>query len=225
MFLSADLRGVQAHQSHNIGRHSFKSVPHLEINLTSTIREALNELIIQLANEAGVCRSDILEVVVVGNPIMHHLLLGRDAVPPGRARFALATTGAVEARAPFLGIDCRDITRVYVLPCIAGHVGADTAGAILSERPDQSSDCQLLVDIGTNAEIVLGNSEHLLSASSPTGPAFEGAQITTYRHDSHQGTTHLECSDGKLRFTTKSPILELETTNERTHRIGHSRRR
>ncbi len=150
-----------------------------EVDLTNTIREALNDLIVELAEEAGVERTDILEIVLVGNPIMHHLLLGLDAVPLGGAPFALATDGAVEARAPFLGIDCRDITRVYVLPCIAGHVGADTAGAILSERPDQSDDYQLLVDVGTNAEIVLGNREHLLAASSPTGPAFEGAQISS----------------------------------------------
>ena len=150
-----------------------------EVDLTNAIREALNDLIVELAEEAGVARTDILEIVLVGNPIMHHLLLGLDAVPLGGAPFALATDGAVEARAPFLGIDCRDITRVYVLPCIAGHVGADTAGAILSERPDQSDDYQLLVDVGTNAEIVLGNREHLLAASSPTGPAFEGAQISS----------------------------------------------
>lgn len=150
-----------------------------EVELTSTIRQALDDLIGELADEAGVERSNILEVVLVGNPIMHHLLLGLDAVPLGGAPFALATDGAVETRGPFLGIHCRDITRVYVLPCIAGHVGADTAGAILSERPDLSDEYQLLVDVGTNAEIVLGNQHHLLAASSPTGPAFEGAQISS----------------------------------------------
>ena len=150
-----------------------------EVDLTNTIREALNNLITELATEAEVDKANILEIVLVGNPIMHHLLLGLDAVPLGGAPFALATDAAVETPATLLGIDCRDVTRVYVLPCIAGHVGADTAGAILSERPDESDDFQLLVDVGTNAEIVLGNSEHLLAASSPTGPAFEGAQISS----------------------------------------------
>ncbi len=150
-----------------------------EVELTNTIREALNDLVAELAEEAEVDRADILEIVLVGNPIMHHLLLGLDAVPLGGAPFALATDASVETPAPLLGIDCRDSTRVYVLPCIAGHVGADTAGAILSERPDESDHFQLLVDVGTNAEIVLGNSEHLLAASSPTGPAFEGAQISS----------------------------------------------
>ena len=68
--------------------------------------------------------------------------------------------------------------RVYVLPCIAGHVGADTAGVILSEAPHDQETVNLIVDVGTNAEIVLGNRDRLLAASSPTGPAFEGAQIS-----------------------------------------------
>ena len=65
------------------------------------------------------------------------------------------------------------------MPCIAGHIGADTAGVILAERPDLADEYVLLVDVGTNAEIVLGNRHHLLAASSPTGPAFEGAQINS----------------------------------------------
>lgn len=150
-----------------------------EVDLTASIRETIDELVGELAEEAGIDRENVFEIVLVGNPIMHHLLLGLDAVPLGGAPFALATDSAIETSGPFLGINCRDITRVYILPCIAGHVGADTAGAILSERPDLSDDFQLLVDVGTNAEIVLGNREHLLAASSPTGPAFEGAQISS----------------------------------------------
>src|SRR4029079_97768 len=69
--------------------------------------------------------------------------------------------------------------RVYVLPCIAGHVGADTAGVIVAEAPHESDVVELDVDVGTNAEIVLGNKHFLLAASSPTGPAFEGAQISS----------------------------------------------
>ena len=150
-----------------------------EVDLTAAVQEAINELIGELVDEIGEDRENVLEIVLVGNPIMHHLLLGLDAVPLGGAPFALATDGAVETRAPFLNIDARDVTRVYLLPCIAGHVGADTAGAILSERPDQSEGVQLIVDVGTNAEIVLGNRDLLLAASSPTGPAFEGAQISS----------------------------------------------
>ena len=150
-----------------------------EADLTESVRAALDELIGELAEEADVDRDAILEIVLVGNPIMHHLFLGLDAVPLGGAPFPLATDDAVTIRAVEIDISCRPTTEVYVLPCIAGHVGADTAGAIVSERPDRSEEFQLLVDVGTNAEIVLGNAEQLLAASSPTGPAFEGAQISS----------------------------------------------
>ena len=86
--------------------------------------------------------------------------------------------GAFEAPARSLGLSIAPGARVYALPCIAGHVGADTAGVVLSEGPYLSEEVRLLVDVGTNAEIVLGNKDRLLAASSPTGPAFEGAQIS-----------------------------------------------
>jgi uncharacterized 2Fe-2S/4Fe-4S cluster protein (DUF4445 family) len=121
----------------------------------------------------------ILELAIVGNPIMHHLLLGIDPIPLGSAPFALATDRSVTVRASELDLVTHPGARVYVLPCIAGHVGADTAGVILAEAPHQSEVVELVVDVGTNAEIVLGNRYFLLAASSPTGPAFEGAQISS----------------------------------------------
>ncbi len=153
--------------------------PEGDRELTEAVRTALDELIGELVAAAQADRDDLLEIVLVGNPIMHHLLLGLDVVPLGGAPFALATDASVETAAVDLDLACRETARVYVLPCIAGHVGADTSGAVLSERPDHSDDVQLLVDVGTNAEIVLGSRHRLLAASSPTGPAFEGAQISS----------------------------------------------
>jgi uncharacterized 2Fe-2S/4Fe-4S cluster protein (DUF4445 family) len=109
---------------------------------------------------------------------MHHLVLGIDPVELGGAPFALAIDRAVTVTAADLDLALNPNARVYALPCIAGHVGADTAGVILAERPDLSDDMTLLVDVGTNAEIVLGNRRKLVACSSPTGPAFEGAQIS-----------------------------------------------
>lgn len=146
--------------------------------MTEAVRDALNALCAEVAGEAHVTVGDILEVTLVGNPIMHHLLLGIDPVELGGAPFALATDESVTLRATDLGLSLHPNARAYVLPCVAGHVGADTAGMILSERPDLSDDITLLVDVGTNAEIVLGNRQRLLACSSPTGPAFEGAQIS-----------------------------------------------
>ena len=110
---------------------------------------------------------------------MHHLFLGLDPTELGGAPFALATDEAVHRRARELDLTAPNAgARVYLLPCIAGHVGADTAGVILSEAPHEQDVVNLIVDVGTNAEIVLGNRDRLLAASSPTGPAFEGAQIS-----------------------------------------------
>jgi uncharacterized 2Fe-2S/4Fe-4S cluster protein (DUF4445 family) len=146
--------------------------------MTHAVRAALNTLAADVAREAKIALDDILAMTVVGNPIMHHLLLGIDPVELGGAPFALATDSALNLQARELDLQLNPGARLYILPCIAGHVGADTAGVILAERPDTSEKLTLLVDVGTNAEIVLGNSERLLACSSPTGPAFEGAQIS-----------------------------------------------
>ena len=146
--------------------------------MTEAVRAALNTLAAEVARDAKVSVSDILELTMVGNPIMHHLLLGIDPVELGGAPFALATDSPLDLRATELGLTLHPGARVYTLPCIAGHVGADAAAMILAERPDLSEKLTLLVDVGTNAEIVLGNRHRVLACSSPTGPAFEGAQIS-----------------------------------------------
>ncbi|CAN5458006.1 hypothetical protein BH10PSE7_BH10PSE7_08860 [soil metagenome] len=149
-----------------------------EKEMTGAVREALNTLAGQVAEEAKIDRTDILEIVLVGNPVMHHLFLGIDPVELGGAPFALATGLAITRPARELDLDLNPGAYLYVLPCIAGHVGADTAGVVLSESPHLSEEIMLVVDVGTNAEIVLGSKHRLLACSSPTGPAFEGAQIS-----------------------------------------------
>ncbi|MGE3833134.1 MAG: ASKHA domain-containing protein, partial [Parvibaculaceae bacterium] len=146
--------------------------------MTAAVRQALNTLAQQVAQEANIPVTDILEIVLVGNPVMHHLFLGIDPTELGGAPFALATGLAITRPAAELDLALNPGAYAYVLPCIAGHVGADTAGVVLSESPQYSEDNMLLVDVGTNAEIVLGSKHRLLACSSPTGPAFEGAQIS-----------------------------------------------
>jgi uncharacterized 2Fe-2S/4Fe-4S cluster protein (DUF4445 family) len=149
-----------------------------EVDMTHAVRAALNELARDVAAQAGITAQDILEATFVGNPIMHHLLMGINPVELGGAPFALAVDRAMDVSASEIDLELHPGARVYVLPCIAGHVGADTAGMLLAERPDLTDKITLLVDVGTNAEIVLGNNQRLLACSSPTGPAFEGAQIS-----------------------------------------------
>jgi len=146
--------------------------------MTVVIREALNSLFAEVAEAINSTVEHILEITLVANPIMHHILLGISPVELGGAPFALTTDAAVEVPAAELELKINPGGRIYILPCIAGHVGADTAGMILSEEPQEQNQMTLLVDVGTNAEIVLGNRQRLLACSSPTGPAFEGAQIS-----------------------------------------------
>jgi len=146
--------------------------------MTDAVRDSINTLIEELCASAGITPDDVLNATFVGNPVMHHLLLGIDPIELGGAPFALATNSSVTLWGSELDLRMHRNSRIYVLPCIAGHVGADTAAVVLSESPHLSDEIMLVVDVGTNAEIVCGNKERLLAASSPTGPAFEGAQIS-----------------------------------------------
>ncbi|MEL6690688.1 MAG: ASKHA domain-containing protein [Pseudomonadota bacterium] len=147
--------------------------------MTQAVREGMNALLTQLATEAEIDKKLIVDIVIVCNPVMHHLFLGIDPFELGQAPFALATSDALRLKARDLQLAIHHSARVYFLPCIAGHVGADAAAVALSETPNESEDLVLVVDVGTNAEILLGNTERVLACSSPTGPAFEGAQITS----------------------------------------------
>ncbi|NIP19227.1 MAG: DUF4445 domain-containing protein [Xanthomonadales bacterium] len=147
--------------------------------LTAVVREAINELVVEVADQADLAVEDIVELTLVGNPVMHHLVLGYDPRELGHAPFALASDAAVSIPARDLDISIHPGGYAFALPCIAGHVGADMAGVLLAEAPWEREEVSLIVDVGTNAEIVLGNRDRLLAASSPTGPAFEGAQISS----------------------------------------------
>jgi len=152
--------------------------PDGQVAMTAAVREAVNTLAERAAGQAGVALDEILEAVFVGNPIMHHLFLGIDPKELGFAPFALAVSGPLDFPAREIGLALPPSARVYTLPCIAGHVGADAAAATLAEGPHRSPETTLLVDVGTNAEIILGSELGLVAASSPTGPAFEGAEIS-----------------------------------------------
>ena len=147
--------------------------------LHNALIEALNRLAAEAAGEAGISVDAITDSVLVGNTVMHHILLN---IPPrelGQSPFAPAITDAVDIKARDLGLKIAPGGYVHVLPVEAGHVGADNVGVILAEEPHKApaDEIWLIIDVGTNGEILLGNREQLFSASSPTGPAFEGAQI------------------------------------------------
>ena len=142
-----------------------------------TIIHGLNELIAEACGDAGIAPADVVELVIVGNTTMHHLILGINPQELGGAPFSLATHAAVDVKARDLGLAIARGGNVHIPPCEAGHVGADNVGVLVAEAPYAQDEQMLVIDIGTNGEILLGNRERMFSASSPTGPAFEGAQI------------------------------------------------
>ncbi len=173
--------------------------------MTAAVREGMNALFRQVAEEAGIETTDILDAVFVCNPVMHHLFLGIDPFELGQAPFALASSDAMNLMARDLDLTALPPSaRVYLLPCIAGHVGADAAAVALSEAPDKSEDLVLVVDVGTNAEILLGNREKVLACSSPTGPAFEGAQISSGQRAAPGAIERVE-----IDATTKEPRFKV----------------
>ena len=153
--------------------------PDDQFALTDAVRGAIGTLVTRLAGQVGIAGTDILEAVFVGNPVMHHLFLGIDPRALGQAPFALAVSGALRMPARELGLALHPGARVYLPPCIAGHVGADASAVALADGPQHHDEITLVIDVGTNAEILLGNKHRVLAASSPTGPAFEGAQISS----------------------------------------------
>ena len=194
--------------------------------LTKIVRETVNKTILEAASSASIDVNDILEVTIVGNPIMHHLMMGLDPTQLGVAPFPLATDGSFTLPANMLDIQINPGGTVYVLPCVAGHVGADTAAVILAELPDIDKEYTLIVDVGTNAEIVLGNSERLVAASSPTGPAFEGAQISCGQRATYGAIERVRIDKDTLEPKFKVIGCDLWSTDprfaEQTRGIGVS---
>lgn len=150
-----------------------------EFRLTDEIRRQLAQMLNKAVTKLEVGPNQLLEIMLVGNPIMHHLLLGISPVELGQAPFTLAVKDWVEIRGRDINIDISDYARLSFFPLIGGHVGADTTAAYLTQMDDMKDRSVLLVDIGTNAEIVLTHNGKVAAASSPTGPALEGAEISS----------------------------------------------
>jgi uncharacterized 2Fe-2S/4Fe-4S cluster protein (DUF4445 family) len=138
---------------------------------------AVNDTVAHVCSKAGIGADDILELCVVGNTVMHHLFLDINPEWVGVSPFVPAIQDAMDVKASELGIAVNDSANIHLLPIEAGFVGADNVGVLIAEAPYEKDDIQLIIDIGTNGEILLGNREKLLAASCATGPALEGAHI------------------------------------------------
>ena len=146
--------------------------------LHSEIINFVNETTGKICRQTKISSNQILEMSVVGNTTMHHLFLRLPVAQLGQAPYKAFSLDARNVPAKELSLKINPDANVYVAPCIAGFVGADTTAVALAVDIASAKQMTLAVDIGTNGEIVLGTSEQLYSASCAAGPAFEGARIT-----------------------------------------------
>ena len=170
--------------------------------LSQCIREAVNEMLGVLAGAAGISRDDIFQVCIVGNTCMHHLFLGISPASLVHAPYTPAVSERLVLNAGDYGLDVQRKAELIMLPDIAGYVGADTCGCLLTLRQDLKDEISLMIDIGTNGEMVLGNKERLVTCSTAAGPAFEGAKIEGGMRGAAGAVDHVKFEDGKWSYTT-----------------------
>ena len=170
--------------------------------LSRCIREAVNEMLGVLAGDAGISREDIFQVCIVGNTCMHHLFLGISPASLVHAPYTPAVSERLVLNAGDYGLDVQRKAELIMLPDIAGYVGADTCGCLLALRQDQKDEISLMIDIGTNGEMVLGNRNRMVTCSTAAGPAFEGAKIECGMRGAAGAVDHVKYENGKWDYTT-----------------------
>lgn len=156
--------------------------------ISGCIRETMHRLTAETAATAGIAPEEITAAAIVGNTAMHHLLLGIDPKPLVTPPYMPAVSEAQK----------RGIARI--LPNIAGFVGGDTVGCMVATRFDRLEELSLLIDIGTNGEMVLGNRHRRIACSTAAGPAFEGAKISCGMRGAEGAVDHVTLEDGQLRY-------------------------
>ena len=170
--------------------------------LSMCVRKAVNEMLGSLAEDAGIRREDIFQVCVVGNTCMHHLFLGISPASLVHAPYTPAVSERLVLNAGDYGLAVQERAELIMLSDIAGYVGADTCGCLLAIRQDQQEEISLMIDIGTNGEMVLGNRERMVTCSTAAGPAFEGAKIECGMRGAAGAVDHVKYEDGKWNYTT-----------------------
>ncbi|MGE5404987.1 MAG: ASKHA domain-containing protein [Candidatus Saccharibacteria bacterium] len=160
----------------------------------------ISEIISEITSDLKIDIEDILEVTVVGNPVMLHLFLGLDPKGLGAAPYTGLFQSAVAVRSDSLGLPINPAGRVYVLPQIAGFLGADIVGCLLVddiERPGNS----LLIDIGTNGEMALRTDRDIAACSVAAGSAFEGGGITCGMVARNGAIDRVWLDEGKIKYS------------------------
>ena len=168
--------------------------------LASCVREAVDQLIGQLCQSAGVSREDVFAVSLVGNTCMHHLFLSISPASLVHAPYNPAISESLLLQARDYGLHVNDRASLLMLPVIAGFVGADTVGCLLAGGWEDLEELTLMIDIGTNGEIVMGNRHRMIACSTAAGPAFEGAKIQCGMRGAEGAVEHVWLENGEVKW-------------------------
>ena len=170
--------------------------------LSSCIRKAIDALLAKLAKDVKAEKEDIYQVSIVGNTCMHHLFLGINPGSLVHAPYNPAISERLTLKAAEYGLHIHPEAQLMMLPDIAGYVGADTCGCLLAIRQDLKEEMSLMIDIGTNGEMVMGNKDKMATCSTAAGPAFEGAKIECGMRGASGAVDHVAYKDGTWTYTT-----------------------
>jgi len=168
--------------------------------LTDCVRKALNDLIDRLCAKTGISRQNICRISIVGNTCMHHLFLGVSPESLGKAPYMPAVREAKILSAKDCGLEIHPDVKVCLPPVIAGFVGSDTVACMLAESWQRREKLSLMIDIGTNGELVMGNAEDMLACSTAAGPALEGAKISCGMRGAEGAVDRVWIENNAVRF-------------------------
>jgi uncharacterized 2Fe-2S/4Fe-4S cluster protein (DUF4445 family) len=169
--------------------------------LTGAVRKALASLAVKCASEAKKDLKNVYQITIVGNTCMHHLFMGISPASLAYAPYTPAVADPIQARAADYGFSVNKSAKLYMLSNIAGFVGADTVGGALAAALDETEKLTLLIDIGTNGEMVLGTKNRRIACSTAAGPAFEGALITFGMRGAEGAVDHAAFRDGRFVYS------------------------
>ena len=181
------------------------------LKLNASVIDALNVIIDEVCAEAKISPSQIYEATFVGNSVMHHIFLNIDPTYIGLSPYVPAIKKDLNIRSKDINLKINRGGYAYILPLIAGYVGADTTGVILSSKIDKESELTLAIDVGTNGEIIVGNKDILATGSCAAGSALEGAHIKNGMRAAAGAidTLKIDPADLSVRYTTinnKKPL-------------------
>ncbi|HWH71358.1 MAG TPA: ASKHA domain-containing protein, partial [Candidatus Sulfotelmatobacter sp.] len=193
------LNAQAKHGADVMSRVEFAVAEQGQQSLEQIIRAQIGQLIQELLAAAEAAPSSVASVVLVGNTVMHHLFCGVSLEPLSHFPFEPESPGLQVFTASELGWPLAGNPPVRFLPCLGGFVGSDILAGILATKVHESHSLVALLDLGTNGEIVVGNRQRLLCASTAAGPAFEGARISMGMRAATGAISEVHVREGALR--------------------------